>query len=149
MLIHANRVHAFVIGVCEYDDVGFPDLEGPREDVVKVRDLLIKEPTGLYSDDQVSVLEDPTLEEVRCALVDYVHQRSAKGDICLIYFAGHGCVLRGNEFAFCFRDARLRADSGDTLPLSVMRFSDVLITLATADIMPVVIIDACNSGATG
>lgn len=146
---YVSRVHAFVIGVCKYDDNNLADLDGPREDVAKIGDLLTTAPTGLYRPDQVTVLEDPSYDEVRRELVEYVETRSAKGDICLVYFAGHGCVLRGNEFGFCFRDARLRPDSGDILPLSVMRFSDLLATLSTADVIPVVIIDACNSGVTG
>lgn len=146
---YVNRVRAFVIGVGNYEADDLTNLAGPQEDVAQIRHLLTRDPTGLYNDDQVTVLEDPSLDDVRKEFVDYVRQRSAKGDICLVFFSGHGCVLRGNEFAFCFRDARLRSDSGDMLPLSVMRFSDLLGTLATADITPVVIVDACNSGVTG
>lgn len=146
---YVGRVHAFIIGVGRYDDRELDDLDGPAKDVANMRDVLTGAPVGLYQPHQVTVLEDPTLDEVRGAIVEYVKSRSAKGDICLVYFAGHGCVLRGNEFGFCFRDAALRPDGGDVLPLSVLKFSDLLATLATADVIPTVIIDACNSGVTG
>jgi hypothetical protein len=100
---------------------------------------------GLFPAKQIETYQNPTVEQLRNAFVEYAQTRSAKGDILVFYFSGHGAAI-GNDFWFCLTDTRLRAEGGGLLPLSALAFEDILSTVQTADVHPVFIIDACFSG---
>lgn len=104
---------------------------------------------GVYPDKQIQTLANPTVEDLRSAVVKFALDRSAKGDILVFYFSGHGTVLANNEFGLCLKDTRIRPDGGGCLPLSVLSFDDILRTLTAADVHPVFIVDACFSGKAG
>lgn len=142
-----DRVTILTIGISAYKYLS--PLKGPTEDLKRIKELFIGSKTGLYEESRFFALENAQYEEIRKWLVDFAKTRTATGDVLVTYFSGHGCVLGTNEFAFCPTDAVLRADGGDVLALSVLRFGDVVETLAAADVYPVFIIDACGSGATG
>lgn len=101
---------------------------------------------GVYDKSQFIELKDPTLDVVRSSLVEYVYSRSARGDILIFYFSGHGCVVGANDFGFCLADSKLGMEGIGILPLSVLNFRSMIQTLVAADIHPVFIIDACFSG---
>ena len=141
-----NRVQVIGAAVWNYDEKGLRGLRGPEKDAAMVREMFLNDsPMGLYDNHAVTILENPTAEELRTELINYVQGRSAKGDILVFYYSGHGMVLGNNEFGFCLKDTRIREDTGAFLPLSVVTFRDVLSTLRSADIHPVFIIDACFS----
>jgi hypothetical protein len=112
-----------------------------------VREMFLNSSSmGLYNESDVTILENPSANDLRKTIIDYTLERSAKGDIIVFYYSGHGVVLGNNEFVFCPRDIKFRDDSHTLLPLSGVTFRDVLSTLQAADIHPVFIIDACFSG---
>lgn len=141
-----RRVHIIAVAVSQYENM--PRLSGPARDLDHVKTLFSRTSSlGLYEDAQLEVLRDPTLEELRSRLVEYAMGRSSKGDVLIFYFSGHGCVVGGKEFGFCLKDTRVRDDKGGILALTVLPFGDFVQTVCAADVHPVVIIDACYSGA--
>ncbi len=145
-----GHVHVLAAAVWEYEDAALPRLRGPKKDLDMVRALFSASSTlGVYQDKQIQTLANPTVEELRSAVVKYAMDRSAKGDILIFYFSGHGSVLANNEFGLCLKDTKIRPDGGGCLPLSVLSFDDIIRTLTAADVHPVFIIDACFSGKAG
>lgn len=140
-----DRVTVLVVAVSDYAEL--PYLSGPKNDLLGVNWLFTGPEIGLYGESQVATLENCTVGELRDWLVDYASQRTASGDILVLYFSGHGAVVGTGEFAFCLRDAKMRPDGDDVFPLTVLHFDDVLETLIGVDVYPVLIIDACYSGA--
>jgi site-specific DNA-methyltransferase (adenine-specific) len=147
--VDVGRVHILLVGVSQYENSSLPRLAGPPEDLKRMEEVLLSPKLGLYTAKTVTVLAEATVDEVRRTLIEYANGRSAKGDILLFYFSGHGTVVPGTDFALCLKDTSLMPDSGSALPLSVVRFSDIVQTLAAADVHPVVILDACFSGTVG
>ncbi len=144
------NVHVIVAAVWDYEDGAFKGLRGPQQDVELVRQLFSSESSlGLYPKEQIEVLKNPTVEGLKSTLVRYAMNRSAKGDTLIFYFSGHGAVLANNQFALCLKDTKVRPDGGGCVPLSALRFDDIMDSLATADVHPVFIIDACFSGKAG
>jgi site-specific DNA-methyltransferase (adenine-specific) len=149
--VHSHgEVHVLATVVWDYEDQAFPRLRGPAKDLEMVRQLFSgASPLGVYADDQIDILTNPTIEQLRSTIVHYAMDRSAKGDILIFYFSGHGTVLAKNEFGLCLKDTKIRPDGGGCLPLSVLSFDDIIRTLTAADVHPVFIIDACFSGKAG
>lgn len=146
-LSNLDRTSVIIVGAAEYRDL--PNLHGPTFDLEMMFDLLVEDDEiSLYKPNQVIELGNPTSARFREAILDYAQSRSARGDILLFYFTGHGCVLDANTFGFCLTDTRLGVEGRGVLPLSVVPFSEVLQTLATYDVHPIFILDACFSSMT-
>jgi hypothetical protein len=145
--LSTQNVHILAVSVWEYDCAELGNLRGPQKDLEMVRKMFLdSEHLGLYGHDQITSLENPTVEVLRSTLVKYAHDRSSTGDILIFYFSGHGSVLPNNEFGFCLKDTVVLPDNGGCIPLSVLSFGDIIRTLATANVHPVFIVDACFSG---
>ena len=142
------RVHIIAAAVWEYDDPMLQRLRGPESDLKMIRRLFGDSPTGVYGEDQIRLLRNPTGEDLRSAIVKYAYNSSTTGNILIFYFSGHGTVLANNDFGLCVRDTRTR-QRGGCLPLSAVSFGDIVRTLIAADIIPVLIIDSCFSGKAG
>lgn len=146
-LANLSRTSVILVGVADYNQL--PSLHGPSFDLEMISDLLLEnEDISLYRRTQVIELENPTSEQFRKAIINFVRGRSARGDILILYFTGHGCVLGASSFGFCLRDTRLGVDEKGVLPLSVVSLEDVLHTLSSYDVHPVFILDACFSSMT-
>ena len=94
-LAEEPRRRALLIGVSTYDDDGFPDLHGPRNDVAQLANELARSSAPLRWD-----VEPPVTDP------DYVtFGRRVKGflakvrpqDTVLVYYSGHGTVERGTS----------------------------------------------------
>ncbi len=143
------QVQIIVSAGWKYDDAALPNLHGPQKDVEMVRQLFSNNSSlGMFTQAQINILENPTGQDLRSSLVNYADGRSATGDILIFYFSGHGLTLGGNQFGFCLKDTRIRPD-GSCLSLSAVSFNEIVSTLVTAQVHPVFIIDACNSGKAG
>ena len=139
-----GRTTVMVCTVANYKNLA--PLQGTVRDLEMMDDVFVSHPeVAIYSEQSV-VLSDPTSDQFRQEILNYAVSRSAKGDILILYFSGHGAVLGSNEFGLCFKDTALGMEPGKALPLSVVRFKDVVQTLAAVDVFPVFIIDACFSG---
>lgn len=93
-LASAREMRALLVGVSEYPNLNGHDLEGPRNDVQRMRELLI-ERRG-FAPAKITVLADgvpgaslPTRAAVLGAL-DELGRTANKDDFVLIYLAGHG-----------------------------------------------------------
>ena len=141
-----RNIHIIVATVWDYEDPLLNGLEGPQKDADLILDVLSNNShIGLFPSEQIEIYQNPTVEQLRNAFVKYAYDRSAKGDILIFYFSGHGAAV-GNDFWFCLADTRLRPDGGGLLPLSALAFDDILSTVQKADVHPIFIIDACFSG---
>lgn len=145
-----SRVTIIGVGVNKYKDNYLPDLRGTQKDLEKLKNTLTKDKkTAVFSPKQFIDLRNPTSSEFRDKINDYVLGRSAEGDILILYFSGHGVAVGRDDFGFCTTDTIIHPKSKIALPLSVVKLSEVLASLNTANIIPVVIIDACYSGVAG
>lgn len=139
-----SHTEVLLVGIEKYKYLA--RLDGPSADIGFLEETLTARPVGLFDKKRVRVLPDLTCEEFRRLIIDYAAGRSAKGDVLILYFSGHGCVIGGNEFGYCFTDTKLNNDQQYPLPLSVVPFNEVIRTLELYDVYPLIIIDACYSG---
>lgn len=142
-----GKITILAIAVSKYEYL--ESLPGANKDIKLIRNVFLNKERSLYKHSQFKELLNPTNQEVRDEILDYAYSRSAHGDILIFYFSGHGCVVGTNNFGFCLSDTKLGGvNEGLVLPLSVLRFSEVVQTLTAVDVHPVFIIDACFSGST-
>ncbi|MBX2835230.1 MAG: caspase family protein [Gammaproteobacteria bacterium] len=81
--------HALLIGVSDYQDERIDDLEGPRNDVTALEEVLTNK--WAFDKDRITTLldEDATESNILSA-IDELYRASAPGDDLLIYYSGHG-----------------------------------------------------------
>ena len=146
----SSRVTILAVGVSYYSDPHFRELKGPISDIENLKWLLIENTrTALYEPNQFNELHNPDSGELRQFINEYIMGRSAEGDILIFYFSGHGVPIGRDDFGFCTSDTIVHPGNNVTLPLSVVKFSELLSSINIANIVPVVIIDACYSGIAG
>ncbi len=136
----------FNIGVSNYKYL--EKLKGPTKDIKNFEKLLSTDPaTRLYKKEQIITLSDPTSHQLRECILNFSARRSARGDIVIFYFSGHGGVIAGGDFVLCTTESRKNQslDSG-LLSTSGVLFTDVVRTFSSVDIRPFFIFDACFSG---
>jgi len=146
-LLNLDRTTVLMAGVADYDEL--PKLAGPSYDMDMAARLFAENPdVALFVAERVNELHNPTNEVFRNAIAEYAQARSARGDILIIYFTGHGCIMPNGSFGFCLKDTRLGGLINTVLATTAVSAEDVLSTLAVADVYPVLILDACFSSAT-
>jgi hypothetical protein len=144
------RVTIIAVGINNYQDRYLPKLKGAHKDVEKLRLILTTDKkTALYSQKQFIELKDPDSNEFRNTINNYILSRSADRDILILYFSGHGVAIGRDDFGLCTTDTIIHPLTKTALPLSVVKISEILHSLNTANIIPVIIIDACYSGIAG
>lgn len=142
------KVTIIAVGVSTYQNLA--ELPGAVEDVTRLRELLVVSPkTALFSDSQFIEVIDPSAEELRSVINDYVNGVSNHGEILFFYFSGHGAPIGRKDFGFFASDTVIHEGSGSILPFSVLKFSDLLHTINISNITPIIVIDACYSGLAG
>src|SRR5262245_10579374 len=130
----AERRVALVIGNSAYAHVA--PLPNPVRDAAAIGEALRR----LQFDD-VTVLKDLGAEALRRALLDF-EPRAAGADIAVLYFAGHGIEVDGQNFLIPV-DARLtRAAAAE---LEAVPLGTVTTVLASAQKLRLVILDACRT----
>ncbi|MBN2501478.1 MAG: caspase family protein [Anaerolineales bacterium] len=140
------RVTIMAVGVDQYEDPAFRNLHGPLNDIDNLHSLLVEnEKTALYQENQFIYLPNLTANQLRKEINDYVLGRSADKDILVFYFSGHGVPIGRNDFGFCTKDTKVFPNRGP-LPLSTVKYSELLRSIELANIIPIVMIDACYSG---
>lgn len=145
-----SRVTILAVGVSHYNDPHFGDLRGTERDLERLHELLVENPsTALFKSQQFVDLINPDSNELRQFLSEYVMGRSAENDILLFYFSGHGVPIGRDDFGFCTTDTIIHPQTNLPLPLSVVKFSEFLNSISVANVIPIVVIDACYSGMAG
>ena len=138
--------HALVIGVSEYTN-GWSRLPGVKEDVKEVSSALTE--NGFA----VTVVENPTLEEMEIAIEDFIFEMGANADNrLLIYYAGHGHTMRlayGGDMGFLVpSDAptpkKGRENRFQRQALSMQRIEEVAKSTAAKHVL--FMFDACFAG---
>ncbi len=143
-----DRVSIISIGCWKYQYL--QPLTGPVQDIETIRDVLVDNPAlALFPTSRYLELSNPTSGQMREAINDYVYDRGADNDILLLYFSGHGACIGSSDFGFCTRDTKVLPAGAAILPMTAVRFSEVLSTLWLRKVTPVFIIDSCYSGAAG
>ncbi len=145
-----SRITIMAVGINKYRDSRLRNLRGAFKDVEKLKNLLTKnKKTAMYKSGQFIELLDPTSVEFKESINKYVLDRSADGDILILYFSGHGIAIGRDDFGFCTLDTIIHPISKIALPFSVVKFSEILQSLNTVSVIPIIIIDACYSGIAG
>ena len=143
-----SRVTIIAVGVSNYEDANLKNLRGAENDVALLKMLLVEsKQTAIYDSSQFIEISNPKINELRDIVTEYALDRFVRGDILLFYFSGHGVPIGRDEFGFCARDTKIHPNSGKPLPLTVLKFRDLVRTFHIANVTPVIIIDACYSGA--
>jgi len=150
MMDLTSRVTIIAVGINKYQDPHLPRLRGAYKDVEKIKNILTKnKKTAVFTSKQFIELRDPTSIEFKKKINEYVFDRSADGDILILYFSGHGVAIGRDDFGFCTPDTIIHPISKIALPFSVVKFSEILQSLNIASVIPIIIIDACYSGVAG
>jgi hypothetical protein len=148
--MHLSHVTIIAVGVSQYDDPRFKNLRGPEQDVDCLRELLIENSsTALFQAHQFIDILNPDSAELRQFLCEYILGRSAENDILFLYFSGHGIPIGRDDFGFCTTDTIVHPLTELPLSLSVVKFSEILNSINIANVIPIIIIDACYSGIAG
>lgn len=131
---NAERRVALVIGNGDYADAG--SLRNPRKDAQALADVLRR-----LQFDQVSLKENLDYRGLRLALRDFGNT-AAGADVALIYFAGHGIEVSGQNYLIP-TDAALKS-AGD-VDFEAIPLSSVLNSVEGAQQLRLVILDACRN----
>ncbi|MEN8657750.1 MAG: caspase family protein [Marivita sp.] len=128
---------ALVIGMAEYEAIS--PLTNTRNDAEALADTL----TEIGFD--VTRVTDVNLGELRSIMKDFSF-RSETADLALIYFAGHGIEVQGENFLIPI-DARPRSNV-DVQNQSVS-LKEMLSVVEKARVMRIVILDSCRDNPLG
>lgn len=141
-----GRTSIIGVAISNYDHL--PNLIGAAKDIKVIKELFISNAeTSLYDKSNTDFYLNITSDKFRSIFTEYALSRSARGDILILYFSGHGGVI-SNQFEFCLSDSALGYEGNGLLPTTTVSFRDVLHTLTSFDIHPIFIIDSCFSGMT-
>lgn len=132
----ADRV-ALVIGMGEYSHV--EGLDNPVRDAEAVANTL--EEVGF----KVTELIDAPLQTLLKVLDDFAF-RSETADLALIYFAGHGVQVQGENFLL---PVDVQPSSNDDLRRQAVSLDSLLKVVDGARKMRIVILDACRNNPLG
>lgn len=128
---------ALVIGMAEYEAIS--PLTNTRNDSEALADTL----TEIGFD--VTRVVDASLSELRTIMKDFSF-RSETADLALIYFAGHGIEVQGENFLIPI-DARPQSNI-DVQNQSVS-LKEMLAVVEKARVMRIVILDSCRDNPLG
>jgi len=143
-----TRVTIIAVGVCQYRNLR--RLTGPEIDLQNLKAIFVDDPDlALFEQRQYRELLNPTSEQLRQTINQYIQDRGADNDILLFYFSGHGAPIGGTDFAFCTTDTVYLTEERTILPMTAVSFTDILRTLWIKKVTPVFIIDTCFSGMAG
>jgi hypothetical protein len=146
-LQNLDRTTVILAGVSDYNEL--EKLPGPSYDLDMAAEIFFeKQDLALFDKKRIWELHNPTNRDFRNAIAKYTNARSATGDILVLYFSGHGHTMPNGSFGFCLKDTRVGGFDQTVLPVTVVSVDSVLATLAIANVHPVLILDACFSGAT-
>jgi hypothetical protein len=136
-----DRVTIIAVGVWQYRHTQYlKRLTGPELDLKNIKSILVDDPKlAVFERRQYCELPNPTSEQLRQTINQYVLDRGADNDILLFY----------TDFAFCTIDTIFSDEENTILPMTAVSFTEILRTLWIKKVTPVFIIDACFSGMAG
>lgn len=145
---YLDRTTIILVGVCNYN--ALPRLHGPEKDVKMLYDLFCNnKQSSIVDANDINEFINPSSDELRAWFSHYSLSRTAPKDVLIVYFSGHGLVLNDYDFAFCTVETVIHPEYQSAIPTNLVRFSDIVQSLAAAHVDPIFIIDACFSGEAG
>ena len=141
--------YALLVGISEYSNPGM-SLVTPRNDVLKLAEVLLDPASGGFRHENVTVLTDAeaTAAAVRWALQD-IAGKAQKDDLILFYFSGHGDLLaNGSTYLVTYE----LEDPARVIPDFVIKAEDIRRDLASSTVESsklLLVLDACHAGAFG
>ncbi|MGK5684886.1 caspase family protein [Actinoplanes sp. URMC 104] len=139
------RARALLIACSSYDNEGLPSLSSPPLDARLLAGVLTTPGLGLFAENDVEVLRDPTSALLRAKVSELLHS-AANGDVVLIYYSGHGETYTDSvhRLFLTTRDSdlgRLANTSVDT------GFINTVVAGMAKTVHVVLLVDACSAGA--
>jgi hypothetical protein len=139
------RGRALLIACSEYQDGRFPTLASPQLDARLLAGVLSTPGTGLFAEDDVEILRDPTSAEARKKISDLL-MSAQSGETVLLHYAGHGVTYLDDMHNLFLTthdtdETRLAATSVDT------GFINSVVAGMAKTVKVVLLIDACSAGA--
>jgi hypothetical protein len=142
-----ENMNTTILGFAESNYDHLSTLTGTENDLERIKQIFSGDSEiSVYPENSVELFHNCTLSEVQNTIVNYVYERSARGDKIIFYFSGHGAVLGNGDLYLCTKDTRKGFGGNGFLPLSALSMREIIQTLSNADILPCFIIDACFSG---
>lgn len=135
-LAAGDRV-ALVIGIAAYQNI--QTLDNTVNDARLIADTL----TGIGFD--VTRVVDAGYQDLRAALDTFAF-RSETADLALIYFAGHGVEVQGENYLI---PADADVQSNRDIQRQSVSLDDLLATVDRARVMRIVILDSCRNNPFG
>jgi tetratricopeptide (TPR) repeat protein len=139
----ADRSHsrAILIGTAIYDDdQAFRLMPAAANSLRQVHETLTDASLCGWPEDQVTVIPDPI--DVRKLVQTLRRLARATDDVLLVYFVGHGIILRRGQLCLVLKDTD--AQDADITGLEYQRVREALIDSPAK--VKVVILDCCYSG---
>lgn len=134
-------LYVLAIGVSHYDDHRY-DLKYAHKDASDFASALMRQIGGnLYEDVREQPVLDGDAGAVRKGL-DWLTQNVTKGDVGVIFLAGHGAVDANQEFYFLASDSRV-----EELSHTAVSGTEIQKALKKLRGNPVLFLDACHAGA--
>jgi uncharacterized caspase-like protein len=140
---------ALLIGVSEYLEGENPlsALPAALNDVRALSEVLENPNLGEFAPDDVKILENPSVSEMRSAIYTLFQDRK-QDDLVLLYFSGHG--ITDQQGKFFFSTSETYKNKSGLVKHSAVPAREVYDDMdeCASDRM-VVILDCCHSGAFG
>ena len=140
----AGRYRALLIGNSTYpaDEHNLQQLKGPVKDIAALNRALIDQGSGLFSDEDVTLLPEATSGRAIRALGKFFAE-AARDDVLLVYFSGHGKLDQGGRLHLCMHDT----ESTDLLSTAVssVRINEFADVSHARNV--VIVLDCCHAGA--
>jgi tetratricopeptide (TPR) repeat protein len=132
---------ALLISLGQFEDSSIPALSATTHDVEALQELLRRPDIGASRSDDVIVLSNPTLKQLRETIETFCTLRDPE-ETALIYFSGHAIVNDQGQLLFPCRDT-IRAN----LELTAYSIAELKAELeACRSNQEVVILDCCFTG---
>ena len=125
----------------------FPNLLGPVNDVSAVREILIGKYGFVESDLKVLENHEAKREAIIKAIQNHLIDEAAPGDICFLYYSGHGSRVRNSKDPKGWDESIVPADSAQGAPdIRDKELARLFLKAIDKGVSLTAVFDSCNSG---
>lgn len=123
------------------DSNELPTLNGPKNDVAKLKEALTNPKNGLYKEENVQVVLDGDQRTILNAMHNFFVKSTSK-DQLLFYYSGHGFIDGMNQLYLCAKDT----SQEDIMVSGIANQSLSNMLYKTRSAKKIIILDCCKSG---